>query len=326
MHYLDTQRVAAFGYTNAADAILAALDQGIDPATDPQRLTTPLAHGSFLLMPSQGASHAGIKIITHAPGNAERAVPTIQGLYLLCDGTTLTPQALLDGEALTTLRTPALSVAASRPFLHRQFARAHARGEQLRVVIFGAGPQGVGHVHALREEADALAARGDAAALAPITLLVRTPDNASPEAHAAGTVLAAGSAAAVEALTEADVVVCATGTSTPLFAAEDVRGDALVIALGSHTPEAREVPAELMGRATVIVEDEGAAMREAGDVIQAVDEGVLRPEDLISLGALHAPGAAEAILNAAGEGPVVVKTVGMGWQDLAVATAIAQQA
>ena len=89
----------------------------------PGRMAVPLAAGQFLLMPaelaaaSDGPSAVGIKVATVAPGNAGSGVPRIQGLYLLFDATTLSPQAVLDGSALTTLRTPAVSVAAVLPRL-----------------------------------------------------------------------------------------------------------------------------------------------------------------------------------------------------------------
>jgi hypothetical protein len=49
-------------------------------------------------------------------------------------------------------------------------------------------------------------------------------------------------------------------------------GDVVVVAVGSHEPDAREVDAPLLGRATVVVEDVGTALREAGDVVLAIAE------------------------------------------------------
>ena len=44
-----------------------------------------------------------------------------------------------------------------------------------------------------------------------------------------------------------------------------------------HEPDARELPAALLARSTVVVEDPGTARREAGDVVMAVAEGALAP-------------------------------------------------
>ncbi len=99
-------------------------------------------------MPSEHDGWFGVKVATVAPGNAARGLRRINATYLLHDSATLTPVALLDGVALTTLRTPAVSVAAC---LDRLRALAEERaGAGLRLVVFGAGPQGRGHAVTVR--------------------------------------------------------------------------------------------------------------------------------------------------------------------------------
>src|SRR5213078_4127826 len=68
-------------------------------------------------------------------------LPRVQGVYLLLDGTTLAPLALLDGIALTALRTPAVSAVAVRHL---------ATPDAARLLVFGTGPQAWGHVAAVR--------------------------------------------------------------------------------------------------------------------------------------------------------------------------------
>lgn len=320
MRNVDATTIISFGYPAAADAIISALESGFDPAGDPPRASVDVDNGALLLMPSEVGQAAGLKLLTLAPGNPERGLPKIQGHYLLFDSDTLSPNAMLDGEALTSLRTPALSIAAARPFLSR-YAPGGIAGvgeEGPTVAIFGAGPQGVGHAEALTAEMGSLES---------VTFIVRKPDGASEAAKSAGTVVEGGSREAVRALADAHIIICATGASEALFEAEQVRDNVLVIALGSHLPEAREVPAELLEHATVVVEDRGAALREAGDVIRAIADGAITEGDLISMKDLVDAGVyrGEAPPGSPA-GPVVVKTVGMGWQDLAVATAIAQNA
>jgi len=266
----------------AADAIAAALLGGLDPATDVPRTRMPLAHGEFLLMPAESASAAGVKVLTIAPANPGRGLPLIDAVYVLFDAETLRPRALLDGAALTTLRTPAVSVAAVRPLL--------ASRSGLRVVVFGAGPQGVGHEETLR-------AVGDVAAVTVVTR--RT----------------AGTPEVAAALREADVVVCATTSREPVFDSAPLRDDVVVIAVGAHEATARELDSALMARSTVIVEDVGTALRESGDVIQAVAEGSVSPDALVPM--------REAVRNPpSGGGPVVFKSNGMSWEDLVVAEAV----
>lgn len=137
---LDAADVFALGPAGAVAAVREALAGGLDPDGDVPRAVVPLAHGQGLLMPSESGGWFGVKVATVAPGNAARGLRRINATYLLHDSATLTPVALLDGVALTTLRTPAVSVAAG---LDRLRALA-AGGRGLRLVVFGAGPQGRG--------------------------------------------------------------------------------------------------------------------------------------------------------------------------------------
>lgn len=140
MRFLAADAVAALGPAGAVRAITDALRGGLDPAHDPPRAAVDLSRGQFLLMPSETANAAGVKVATVAPGNPSRGLPRIQATYLLFDRETLALQAVLDGTALTTLRTPAVSVAAVLPVLPDR---------PLRVAVVGAGPQAVGHVRTL---------------------------------------------------------------------------------------------------------------------------------------------------------------------------------
>ena len=141
--YVDADEVRALGYAAAAAAIEQALHDGVDPAADAPRTITPVGvDGELFSMPSSGAHGVGIKLVTRSPRNADVGVPVIHAVYVLFDPNTLAPARLLDGTALTTLRTPAVSVAAVRPALARFV-------DPPQVVVFGAGPQGLGHLEAL---------------------------------------------------------------------------------------------------------------------------------------------------------------------------------
>jgi ornithine cyclodeaminase/alanine dehydrogenase-like protein (mu-crystallin family) len=292
VRYVDADAVAALGPSAAVRAVTDGLRGGLDPAGDPPRTAVGLSHGQFLLMPSEVPAAAGVKVVTVAPGNPARGLPRIQATYLLHDRETLALRAVLDGTALTTLRTPAVSVAAVLPALPDR---------PLRVAVVGAGPQAVGHVATLA------AVRP----LAEATHLVRDPSR---------TPLAAvrlGSADAEAALRAADVVVCATSARSPVVDSSLLRDDAVVVAVGSHEPDARELDAALLGRATVVVEDVATALREAGDVVLAIAEGALTADDLVPVRDV----VTGAVLPPA-DRPLVFKGVGMSWQDLVVAEAV----
>jgi ornithine cyclodeaminase len=294
---------AAVTEADAADVIERALAGGLDPESGPDRTAAAAGAGQFLLMPAVLPEHAGapgyagVKVATVAPGNPARGLPRIQGAYLLFDGPTLTPVALLDAVALTAVRTPAVSAVAVR-----HLAPADAR----RLVVFGTGPQAWGHVQALRSvrpvEHVAVVGRGGTAEFVA-------------RCHAAGLAAESADPAAVG---DADLVACCTSAREPLFAGRLVRDHAVVVAVGSHEPSAREVDEGLVGRATVVVESRRAAAREAGDLILAGRDGAVG-EDVIA-GDLAELVAGELTIPPGRPG--LFKSVGMAWEDLVVAVAV----
>lgn len=283
----------------AVSAIEAALRQGLDPAAEPPRSVVQMTSGQVLLMPSEATeSSAGVKVATVAPGNPARGLPRIQAVHLHFDRATLALTAMLDGTALTALRTPAVSVAA---------VRHHLPDRPVDLVVIGAGPQATGH-------ATTLAA---VRPLASVVHLVRDPGRVSIDAP----LLRLGSAEADAALGAADIVVCATSARTPLFDSALLRSDVIVIAVGSHEPDARELDSALLARSAVVVEDTATALREAGDVILAIADGALTAADLIPMRDLLTGTAAPPPGR-----PLVVKTVGMSWEDVVVADAVVSAA
>ncbi len=289
----------------ARDGMREALRGGYDPETCLPRTSADLPNGQFLFMPSAVGDFVGIKVLTVTPENADRGLATIQGSVLLFDGQTQTPVATVDGAAITELRTPALSMAGVKDVLQRRFAEGAA------MVIFGGGAQAAAHIEA------ALAT----VPLTSITAVVRGEGKAQRVAEKAAefgidfTEATSNSPEAVAAVQRAGFIVTATGASEPLLEDVHVRDDAVVVAMGSHLLDARELPGELLGRSTVGVEALDNGRREAGDVHQAVEEGHLTWDEVLSF---------SDIVNSAGaripdDRPFVWKTVGQGWEDIVVA-------
>ncbi|WP_404816300.1 ornithine cyclodeaminase family protein [Streptomyces thermolineatus] len=297
---LDAEDVLALGPVAAVAAIRDALAGGLDPDGDVPRAVLPLANGQGLLMPTEAGGWFGVKVATVAPGNAARGLRRINATYLLHDSATLTPVAILDGVALTTLRTPAVAVAAC---LDRLRALADSSPRGLRLVVFGTGPQGEGHVHTVRAHVP----------VADVTAVTRRGGAAPAWADRH---LAADDAAVAGRVRGADVVVTATSAREPVLDGRLVRDRAVVLAVGSHEPSVRELDGALVGRATVVVESRDVALREAGDVVLAVREGLLDPGSLVTMAELLGRGAAVRA-----DRPMVVKTSGMAWEDLVVAVA-----
>jgi ornithine cyclodeaminase len=282
---------------DAVAALAAALRGGLDPAADPPRSSVPAGGGELLLMPSAAAGAAGVKLASVVAANPERGLPRIQGVYVLFDGETLAPVALLDGIALTDLRTSAVSALAVQRLAAPGAARA---------LVFGTGPQARAHIAALRATLP----------LEAVGVIGRDPERAAAFAAELGAAVATPAD-----VPHADVVCCCTTAREPLFAGAAVAEHATVVAIGSHEPTARELDEQLLGRATVVVETRASALREAGDVIGAIEAGALAPEDLVELAPLVRGEAAPAPGR-----PRVFKSTGMAWEDLIVAAAVHQRA
>jgi ornithine cyclodeaminase/alanine dehydrogenase-like protein (mu-crystallin family) len=297
----------------AVEALEAALRAGLDPSTSTPRSSFPAPAGELLLMPALAGGAVGVKLVGVAPDNGRLGLPRIQGLYLLFDAATLTPRAVLDGAALTTVRTPAVSVAAVRSALV-------GRPLPLRVVVFGAGPQAVGH---LRTLADVLAPPGSAdVPVVEATVVVRAVPRAAVPVLDGVSVRVLGVEEEAEVrgtLQEADLVVCATTATNPLFAADVLRQDVVVVAVGAHEPDSQEVETALAGRATVVVEDRATGLREAGVVRAALSAGLLSPADVIGIRDV----VTGSVSPSPGR-PLLFVSVGMGWEDLVVADRLHQ--
>ncbi|MFH5823485.1 ornithine cyclodeaminase family protein [Georgenia sp. AZ-5] len=300
MRVVPAETILATPVREAVDALESVLLAGFDPEEDPPRSSVPTAAGELLLMPSTAGGASGVKVLSVTPDNGARGRPRIQGAYVLFDGPGQDVAAVLDGTALTTLRTPALSALAVR----------HLSGDAgpVRLVVIGTGPQARAHVPAVR------AVRP----VAEVALVGRDEGRLrafAEEVAATGLpVTTHGLDDCAAAVAAADVVCCCTSAERPLFDGGLVRDGAVVVAMGSHSPAAAELDAGLLARSAVVVESRAVALREAGDVVQAVAAGTTTPERLVPLADLVA---GRVTLPAAG--PRVFKSVGMPWQDLAVA-------
>lgn len=307
MEFIGADRAAQLVTMN--DAIIAlrtAVTGAFDPANDPVRLTAPLSHGEFLFMPSELGDYICAKVLTLTPDNATRDLPRIQGLTMLLDSNTRETLAVIDGPALTAVRTPAVSIAGIADVLRARCAAG------VRIALVGNGVQAVPHVLATL-------------AVVPVehvSVIVREPGRgravvAELRARSIDAVeVAAGDRAA--ALRDAGLIITATASTQPLFDSAEVPDHAIVVAMGSHSPQARELPGELLSRATIIVESHHSAAAEAGDLLLAAQEGQCDPAAAHTFKEV-VESHGDVIPN---DGPVVFKTTGMSWEDAAIAALI----
>lgn len=294
------------GVAAVRDAFLA-VHRGSVAMPERLHLDAERRGGVTLTMPAHEPTLARtvVKIVSVYPGNRQRAVddgvplPVVSGLVTVLDGETGLPLALLDGTELTARRTGAASGVATDAL-----ARADAR----TLALVGAGGQAADQVRAVCAVRD----------IERVRLANRTPERAwalaerlRPELPDVAIEVAD---AVADALEGADVVCTATSAQTPVLSTADLAPGTHVNAVGSFQPGMCELPRDLLAQAgRVFVEDHGAALAEAGEVIDALDAGVLTEQDLVPVGAVlagDAPGRRDD------HEVTVFKTCGIAAQDL----------
>lgn len=225
------------------------------PGTDPATL---------LLMPaSQAGAALGIKLVTIAPGNEAHDLPAVQGVYLLLDGTTCRPLALLEGAALTLRRTACASALA---------ASYLAREDSRRLVMVGAGALAL---HLVR-------AHASVRPIERVTIWNRTHAKAVALAAAlTGEGFEAGAAEDLKAaLGQADVVSCATMSSEPVISGAWLPDGCHLDLVGAFKPTMREADDAAVRRSRVFVDTRSGALAEAGDIVLAIASGTLAEGDI----------------------------------------------
>jgi ornithine cyclodeaminase len=270
------------------------------------------ADATLLLMPAwtRGEpSRVGVKLVTVYPDNGKRSLPAIFGQYLLLDGHTGAPLALLDGTMLTKRRTACASGLASR-YLSRPDAgrllmigtgalaphliRVHAKVRPIREVMIWGRRSG---------QAEKLA-RELAACLPP--LLRRQLDVRAVDDRA-------------EAVASADIVSCATLSPTPLIEGQWLRAGQHIDLVGAYTPQMRESDDVVVRRARLFVDTRAGALKEAGDIVQPLARNIITAKDVVA--DLFELARSERLGRSAQERDVITlfKSVGAALEDLAAA-------
>jgi ornithine cyclodeaminase len=114
-----------------------------------------------------------------------------------------------------------------------------------------------------------------------------------------------------------DVVVCATTSRTPVVHGDWLADHAVVVAVGSHEPDAREVDSGVVLRSSVIVETRETALREAGDILIPIRDGECGPDVIAADLSQLVKG--QVVLSP--DRPRFFKSCGEAWQDLVVSAA-----
>lgn len=252
----------------------AAMSEG--SAVVPHRAVLPIARNAgvslvmsaFLDAADRSDQALAVKVVSLFDGNPDRGLARVQATVLLIEPDTGRPVALLDGAALTAIRTAAASGAATDLL---------ARPDSRTLAILGAGVQARSHIEAV----------SSVRAIETVKIYGPTPSRVeeliryfAERTDIAARLVAARSAS--EALEGADVICTTTTARDPVFDDPDVWPGTHINAVGSYVPEVAEVPPETVARARVVVDRREVAWIEAGDLIRPLRSGLIGAEHIVA--------------------------------------------
>ena len=263
----ETATEAALQWTPLIESLRAMFREGcVMPVRHHHDVEVPgEPDATLLLMPAWlPGRYIGVKLATVVPGNGDRGLPAVMATYMLSSGQTGEALALIDGGALTVRRTAAASALAA-DFLARQDAR--------RLTMIGTG----------RLSLNLIGAHASVRPIEAVTVWGR--DRSKAEAVAEAVRKMPGLSAQVEddlerAVAAADVVSVATLSETPLVFGRFLPKGCHLDLVGAFKPTMRESDDEAVRRAAVYVDTLAGATSEAGDIVQPLESGVLRLDDI----------------------------------------------
>ncbi len=267
-------------YLELTEALREVLASG---ASAPRRQVLPVPGGRFLVMPAADEHLALAKLVVVRPGASPSVFAELWAMRLDSGEVFRLP-----AEELTVRRTAALSLLAARTLAPRR---------EGALLLVGAGRQARGHLEAFHE----------GLALTRVLIKGRSPERVEALLEAARALGIPAEPFAGRYPEDLAFVVTATTSREPVVSADLPEG-VFVAAVGSFTPEARELPEALVQRATLVVADTEDALVEAGEL-----QGLPRSRVRLLAEVLQEPPRVS--------GTVVFKSTGHAIFDLAAARA-----
>jgi len=229
----------------------------------------PEARGLLGLMPAyRTGDHGafGMKAICVFPGNPAIGKDAHQGAVMLFSRETGEMIALMNASEITAIRTAAVSAVATRLL---------AREDAQTLAIIGAGVQARTHLAALDAVRSIRQARVACRNIERAQELVREmqPRFSFPiEAVKTNE----------EAVRGADLIVTATSSQEPVLYKDWISPGAHVNAIGTHSPNSREIDSATMAAARIFVDRRESALNEAGDYLLAAKEGLINADSIVA--------------------------------------------
>jgi 1-pyrroline-2-carboxylate reductase [NAD(P)H] len=220
------------------------------------------SHDGFALLPAWNDTLIGVKAFTYFPDNAAAGFASLYSKILLFDRAHGVPLALVDGTSITYWRTAAVSALASRCL---------SRPDSATLLLLGTGnlaPFLVAAHLVVRDVQRVLLWGRDGAKAGALQARLQA-------SHPGVEFVCIDDIAAT--VGSADIIVSATGASAPLLHGAWVTPGCHVDLLGNHSPDRRECDSALVVNSTVYVDNIDNVLREAGELLIPIAEGVFSP-------------------------------------------------
>jgi ornithine cyclodeaminase len=264
MQFFDQAAVArALPYPALIEALASGLQQ---PIESPARsVYTPNGDSSAVLIMPAWIAHEnmGVKLVSIWPGNSAVGKSAVSAVYVLISCADGNPIAVLDGTELTLRRTAAAAALA---------ARILARRNSQTLAILGTGslsaPMAVAHASVMDFKAILVWGRDAKKAQAVVDSL------------ALQGITAQANSSLRDTLEQADVVSAASTATAPFIRSEWVKPGTHLGLIGAFTPTMAEAEPALMPRAQVFADSRVAILQKGGEVLQAIQQGLIAASDI----------------------------------------------
>lgn len=309
MRYFNKKDISTVDLSVVLDAISSAYELVLDENYNmPDRSHVHDQDNTLLLMPCFANGYFATKLVSVFPDAPKKGALAVNGIMTLADNTTGMPLAVMDGAALTALRTGAVGGLAVKLLTRENIETAG---------LIGAGVQGMSQVKYLLHNRK----------IKELLIFDYYPEAARAMAENLGKTYGDVTFKVVETadnlVASSQLIVATTTSKTPLFSndPELVKGKTF-ISIGSFRPDMKEFPDAVVETSDRIFVDTPFAARESGDLSQPLERGVINEKDVLPFAPLVRQPLTEAQKSESTYNTVFFKSVGMALFDLTAAIAV----
>jgi len=274
MRFIDSETISNAASVNEwvaamEEAILKSLTGGF---LMPKRMHLDQGSDTFLLMPCITDEYWATKLVSFCPGNPTVNLPSIYGTIVLNSSKTGEPLAVMDGSKITAFRTAAVSALGIK-YLSPEDAKT--------LGVIGTGVQGISQAIfacSVRKIEKVTVFDNSEKSIGKFIEVFNSEFPGIPVTIASNS---------ENLCTDSEVIITATNTKEPLFPEKkEIFEGKTFVGIGSYKPDCREYPGVFFNAIDQIFTDTMHGLKESGDLIYPVQEGLITEDRIYSLGSL----------------------------------------